>query len=204
MTEAQRKKFYFPAWRRAFDANWTKSGGVVLPRPDRRPSDELAAIEDMAARFARLAAREGRPTEEDYRHAANFVATAKLRQCLGGPAAKVRPKSSSTDFTTQETNHAVALFALLADSASLKAAMRWNNPQLAEEDQIRASLEAIARRNPAYVSALARSPRFGGCLDWRRLEFAQLKQLLLTLQNRTNAQRPPVPGKLEYVKKGSA
>ena len=200
MTEAQRKKFYFPAWRRAFEANWTKAGGVVTARPDRRPSDELTAIEDLAARFARVAAREGRPTEEDYRHAANFFATADLRQKLGGPAARVRPKSSTKDMTSQETNHFVRGCKLIAGTATLADVMAWNNPRLAEEDHLR---EAIARYNPAYVSALARSARFGGCLDWRKLEFAQLKQLLLTLQNRTNAQRPAA-GKLEYVKKTNA
>jgi hypothetical protein len=209
MTDKQRKCLYFPLWRRAFDANWTVGdGGVARPRPDRAPSEELDAIEDMAIRIARQRGADSPTGPEDYRHAANFVATAHLRQKLGGSAAKVRPKLSSTQFTTQETTHFAKLAKLLAGTATLADVMAWNNPLLAEVDRLRAAIRAF---NPAYVSALARGPRFGGCLNWEKLEYDQLKQLLLTLQNRDGAKRPNAAGpskgqpypKLEYVKKGN-
>ena len=211
MTPAQRKKLYFPLWRRAFEANWTVADGVARPRPERGYSDELDAIEDMVARLAHQAGRHGQPTEEDYRHAANYVATAHLRLKLGGTAATIRPKLSSTQFTTQETTHFAKLAKLLAGTATLADIMAWNNPALAEADRDR---EVIRRFNPAYVAALARSARFGGCLNWEKLEPEQLHQLRLTLQNRDGAKRANAhgpshgqtpaqqPTKLEYVKKG--
>jgi hypothetical protein len=168
MTPAQHKRFYLPAWSRAFAANWRRDRGTVA-RLDGRESFELLTAVETAA-VARAVRRFGRVVADDLRHACHEVA--------------LRRDKSSLDLTTGEANRVVALFDLLADPLDLKARVRWECPERAEEDALRV---AVRRFPAAYVAEVCRG-RFGTRF-WEQLRLPELRMLHVTLRERFKQRR---------------
>jgi class 3 adenylate cyclase len=168
MTQAQHKRFYLPAWNRAFAANWRRDRGTVARLDGRESTELLTAVETAAV--ARAVRRFGRVVADDLRHACHEVA--------------LRRDKSSLDLTTGEANRVVALFDLLADPLDLKARVRWECPERAEEESLRAAL----RRFPvAYVVQVCRD-KFG-TRYWEQLRLPELRMLHVTLRERFKQRR---------------
>lgn len=168
MTSAQHKRFYLPAWSRAFAANWRRDRGTVVRLDGRESTELLTAVETAAV--ARARQRAGRVSADDLRHAGHEVA-------LGHD-------KSSLDLTTGEANRVVALFDLLADPLDLKARVRWECPERAEEDALRV---AVRRFPAAYVARVCRG-RFGTQF-WEQLRLPELRMLHVTLRERFKQRR---------------
>ncbi|MFO1461235.1 MAG: hypothetical protein U1G08_17765 [Verrucomicrobiota bacterium] len=170
MTDAQAKRFYFPAWNRALKARWVRDRGTMLPREGAPALDLADQVEAIAT--SRAARRAGVVTAEDLRHGAHVVALGR--------------DLSSKDLTNAQTDRVVALFDLLADPDDLGARMRWDSPN----EDARRRLEWFAGNSgfsEAYVAAVC-SSKFS-TRDWRQLNDAQLRQLVVTLKNRARAKR---------------
>lgn len=168
MTEAQARRFYFPAWNRALRARWIRDRGTMLPREGAPALDLADQIETIAD--ARAKRRAGIVTAEDLRHAAHVVAFGR--------------DLSSKDLSNAQTDRVVALFDLLADPDDLGARMRWDSPN----EDARRRLEWAAGNSgfpEAYVAAVC-SSKFS-TRDWRQLNDAQLRQLVVTLRNRAKS-----------------
>lgn len=168
MTPAQHKRFYLPAWSRAFAANWRRDRGTVARLDGRESSELLTAVETAAV--ARAQRRAGRVSADDLRHAGHEVALGRDR--------------SSLDLTTAEANRVVALFDLLADPLDLKARVRWECPERAEEEALRAAL----RRFPAAYLEQVSAGKFG-TRHWEGLRLPQLRMLHVTLRERFKQRR---------------
>jgi hypothetical protein len=118
MTEAQKFKFYFPAWNRCVRANgwFTRDGAAVVD--EARLNEEgrkvlaIARQRSLATRHSPLA------TLDDLRHAAHIVA-------LGHD-------KSSEHLTNAEVDRVVCLFNLLANPNNLSAITQWGAYQRGE------------------------------------------------------------------------
>jgi len=117
MTEAQKFKFYFPAWNRCVRANgwFTQAGAAVVD--EARLNEEGRKVLTLARQIG--AARQHRPTIDHLRHAAHIVA-------LG------RDKSSE-HLTNAEVDKVVCLFNLLANPNNLTAITQWHAYQRGED-----------------------------------------------------------------------
>jgi len=168
MTEAQAKRFYFPAWNRALKARWVRDRGTILRRAD-SPANELAdQVESVAA--ARAARRQGMMTAEDLRHACHVVALGR--------------DLSSKDLTNTQVDRVVALFELLQDRDNLSAQMRWDSPAADARRRLEWAVEHSGFPE-AYVRHVA-SAKFSTAA-WESLPDHQLRQLVMTLKNRARA-----------------
>ncbi len=169
MTEAQRKRFYFPAWNRAFAANWESERGRLGARAGRRASEWLTAVIAAANELARQ--QHGAATADHLRHACHLVALGKNK--------------SSHDLTNAEIDRVVNLFALLEDPEDLDAVMKWQHPEIGERQRCVRWIESLAPY--ATIVAVARNNPFGADFDfgdWQSLEIPQLKWLGKTLRER--------------------
>lgn len=172
MTEAQARRFYFPAWNRAFAARWVRDRGTVLPRPE-APANALgdqvqAAADARAGRYRRNA------TADDLRHACHVIALGR--------------DLSSHDLTNAQVDRVVALFDLLADPDNLAARMRWDSPA----EDARRRMEWSVRHSgfpEAYIRHVSRGKFSTG--DWESLADWQLRQLVMTLKNRARTRIIP-------------
>lgn len=174
MTTAQQRRLYFPAWQAAAkNHGWHKSGGSM--RVEFFGTPELNALYQrvctIASERARASACAASP--DDYRHACHIVAFGE--------------DVSSSALTNKQLDRILALFRLLADPDDLRATLAWNNPQDEQRKRLLWWLKNNCRE--AYIVSISRE-RFGTD-DWESLDFPDLRQLHMTLKNRSAAQKPP-------------
>ena len=192
MTDAQKYKFYFPAWNRCARNNfWTMTKGRLNAEPQENPLiPELAAVWTYALQIARDEHRGVVP--DDLRHACHIVAIGRDK--------------SSEKLTNREVNRVVELFDMLADPDDVTARMRWENPELAEKQGL---IKSIKEKAPEDYIRKISEDKFG-TMSWEDLDVHKLRQLVITVTNRRptwSGPRPktftprPAIQKLEYIKK---
>lgn len=172
MTEAQAKRLYFPAWSRAFTANWFHDRGTAIRR-EGRFCQELDRVEAVAAERARQ--RSCRVSANELRHACHLVAMGHDK--------------SSLDLSNRELDQVLALFRVLADPDDLSARIALDHP----EQDARRRLEWAVRNcglPEAYVRAVC-SSKFG-TNDWCGLDDVPLRQLMITLKSRAKVRQAAV------------
>jgi hypothetical protein len=185
MTEAQQKRFYFPAWNKCADANdWRMAKGRFIGRRSAPlgTAPDICAVYDQVFAFAeQLAAAEHRGLKpDDLRHACTMVVTGK--------------NQSSSNLNNREVQRVVDLFDLLRDPTNLDFVMRWVNPEVSERKNLVKAIKQKAEE--AYICAIAKD-RFNGQFEypfWEDLPINLLKQLAMTLNNRNRAYAKPVEG----------
>jgi hypothetical protein len=183
MTKAQQTRFYFPAWSRAWKANWRTVKGRVEVAPGRRPCliqethgeplvDYTRAIEALATRSAQ---KEHRAlTADDLRHACHIFA-------LGSD-------KTSAALTNLETDRVVNLFRLLADPDDLDAVLALLSPELGTVKRLLWYLEHCCQQ--PYVETIA-ADEFG-THDYRSLSPTKLHDLVRTMKHRPAGNLPSV------------
>jgi hypothetical protein len=193
MTDAQRKRLYFPAWQRAFAAGWRLEKGVIRPQPDAPETPPRQHTWAIGVRLARAALR--RITPDDLRHAANALALQRAREYRAGLPEGTGP----LDLRPEAVGHA-ALDALsldlvlcwchrLRDETALDALIDWQHPENLERARMEKNLELHAV--PGYVAHLC-SAKFGTS-DFYSLDWSTFRELYITLKNRPAAWRRPRP-----------
>ena len=176
MTEAQQKRFYFPAWRKCAEANdWGEERRRLVrgaaesaaeirtwPEPAREAGLQVLEYAEQLARQEHRAV-----TAADLRHGCNLVATKGRR-------------SGSEEMSNSETNRVVCLFRLLSDPDNLDFVMAWLNP----EESDRKSLAAFIRKQApeATLTAIARNAY--GTVFWEDLEASKLRWILGQVKGR--------------------
>ncbi len=172
MTDAQKYKFYFPAWTACVRANgWRKERGRVVLDGGASRNDELAKVLTFATQRALQAGRS--LAVDDLRHGCHWLA-------LG------RDKSSA-DLTNADLDRVVNVFELLTDPDNLAVRLKFDAYLRGEDPGAIARVEYFIRRCPdAYVRALS-AGKFG-TRQWENLTISQKKQLSMTLANRKPAQ----------------
>lgn len=173
MTTAQQRRLYFPAWGEAFSAVWFRDHGTVRRKEGVSPSIWIISVEDTAAAAARRV--HGLVYADGLRHAAHVVALGR--------------RVSSSDLSNKELDRVLVLFALLKDPEDIDALIRWAHP---DQDARRRLLWAVQNVGwpAAYIAHVARAKY--GQSDPEQLNDAQLRQLLVTLKERTK-RRPAQP-----------
>jgi hypothetical protein len=148
MTIAQRKRFYGPAWRTAWQACWIRDKGAILPRAGRHSAAEGSGlprpddVDRIAADFARS---EIRPVNEsDLRRACRLIS-------LG----KDIPDAADLG-NGHEVERVVCCFKLLANPDDIGAGMTWTNP---DRDSTRRWIHGIRRSgfSDTYIQSVASS-----------------------------------------------
>lgn len=177
MTTAQQRRLYFPAWNAA-----AKNHGWLTKNPP--PRVEFFGNRDINDLYQRIwtialeraAAAASTPTGDSFRHACHLVAFGKDK--------------SSSQLTNRELDRILALFKLLADPDDLAATLAWNNA----DESARKRLLWYLRNEcvESYVVEICRQ-KFGTD-DWEALDYADLRQLHMTLKNRPRAQRVALHG----------
>jgi hypothetical protein len=171
MTEAQQRKFYFPAWNRAAGRHdWVMRGGRLVGK--RLDVFGLAQVNGLYQRVWAAAAERALQghrgvTAEDLRHGCHVVA---LGQDKG-----------SGDLTSGECDRVVCLFRLMADPDDLDAQIAWEHPEEGEKKRLKWVIGQAAPE--AYISAISKD-RFGTIFWETDLSAGQLRQLLMTLKGR--------------------
>jgi hypothetical protein len=194
MTTNQQRRLYFPAWQLAAkNHGWHKpSVAPSLHRPIAFfGTPELNPIYQRIVQIAheRASARPSQckmanaqcsmlnevppPSPDDYRHACHLVAFGR--------------DLSSSALSNAQLDRILALFKLLADPDDLAAWLTWNNPQ----ESARTRLLYWLRNNcvESYIVQLSRE-RFHTA-NWESLDYADLRQLHMTLKNRQNSRKTP-------------
>jgi len=173
MTEAQRKRYYFPAWQAAAGRlGWRMRGGRLEADLAAQYTEAQAEAApearspgwDMRMQVIAIAEAQARQlhravTADDLRHACNLVAS----------QGRV---DGSDRLRHAEVTRAVQLFRLVADPDDLAAVTDWDEPdEAARRDLVRWMERQPARRVEAY-RAIARNrwpdearPWTGRCLD---------------------------------------
>lgn len=197
ISDAQRRRLYFPAWRRAFSATWTVApSGRITPKTaegSETPENEFRnAIEAVAGRYAAAEARG--VTETDLRHAANALALQRARSWRAGSPQPLPPdmeSSSSRKLDGLGLGLFLALCNLLEEPTWLGTAqapglMDWEDPGRIERGRILWRLDH--QTSPGYAAALSRD--LYGTRDYHQLPFADLVELERLLRERPKAWRP--------------
>lgn len=178
LTEKQHKRFYFPAWNRAFAACWRCDKGRILPHPDRilhvlpadpgqTPIDYYEAV--MALAKDRAAKHHRAPTTDDLRHACHQYAIGKDK--------------SSWDLTNPELNRVVTLFGLLAEPNNKTLQDQYVNPPKIDR---KTHLWYLNNRcQHPYVVKISQDEY--GTPDYHTLTDENLHNLVRTLKNRPHA-----------------
>ena len=196
MTEAQKKRFYFPAWGRCAEAmDWRMEKGRLIvtlagqrteisgwPGPAREAG--LSVLD-----YAAAAAAEGRRrvTAEDLRHGCNLVAT-------GGR------ESSSERLTNKEVNRVAVLFRLLREPEDLDAVIEWLHPENADKRSLLSYLRKLAGED--VLVAIARNA-FGTSLI-EGLEEQQLRWMLKQVKGRPKGEPRTLNGDRGQDARGTA
>ncbi len=168
MTEAQQRRYYFPNWNSAFNANWRREKCRVLKLEGRIEGDWVRKVEALAQQIALQHHRA--PTADDLRHACHALA-------LG------RDKSSA-DLDNREVDRVVTLFRLLADPDDLDAVTNWDYPEIAARKRLVYAINSAAPH--AYIDTICRG-KFSQIYEppfWEDLPIGALRHLALTLRNR--------------------
>lgn len=168
MTEAQSKRFYFPAWNRCAATN-----GWVSVRSIRDNREANAARSEWHGRVWKAAeelAERGRCTVD-----ARVLRLACHVVALGSPV-------SSKKLTTTALNRAVALFRLLTDPECLAYIIEFQDPCITRS---RVLIKKIQAQCPeAYVRHVSQD--LFGRPDWQGLKADQLLGLARKLAARTD------------------
>jgi hypothetical protein len=182
LTEAQQRRFYFPAWNSCAVANkWFMTRGRLnadlaeqtiayasWPEPGRELYSKVVCL------AGELAGREHRATvPDDLRHACNIVAAG-------------RQGSGSLD--NKQTNRVVCLFRLLQDPEDLNAIMNWLNPDQADQK----SYVAYLRKCGHEAAIISISVNAYGTRQWEDLPIEKLRWLCKQLKERTKSFHRPV------------
>jgi len=189
MTPLQSRRLYFPAWGRAAKRRgWILHEGRLLADLDAPlwlPADHdlttlLPVIHTRARELAAATRRAVLP--DDLRHACGIIVTGK--------------NLSSTRFTSEQTNRAVALFNLLSDPENMAFIAAWSDPDTAARASYIHTISTHATE--AYTVKIARdkfSPRDFDGTFWQKLPTPFLYQLMLTIRKRQPTRRlaPPAP-----------
>lgn len=194
MTSPQLKRIYFPAWGRAFAANWqTVRGRIERTAPDTEWNTGVESVAEALARQAHSGL-----TADLLRHACNALAIRRARQHRAGDGRGVQfdwGHTSSADLQDRydlSLGLFLALCDLLVDADFIGKPDRpggrlaWDQPDLIERAWL---LDVIRDRcEPGYVATLCASIYQRGHLEL--LGTPQLKDLYRTLGQRRNAWRP--------------
>ncbi|HSM84591.1 MAG TPA: hypothetical protein VLT16_00510 [Candidatus Limnocylindrales bacterium] len=176
MTEAQQKRFYFPAWNACARVNdWRMVQGRLVADLRRQraeaqgwPETAREVMLQVLDYAEQLAAQEHRAaTAADLRHACNLVATQGRR-------------SSSEDLDNKQTNRVVVLFKLLQEPEDLDAIMGWLHP----EESDRKGLANFIRKQAPEATLVAIAKHAFGTIFWEDLEHGKLKWLLKQVKGR--------------------
>jgi hypothetical protein len=182
MTDAQRKRFYFPAWQSCAEANdWIMVGKRLLadlveqrghvdgkcPEPWR---EAFVQVLDYAEQLARQEHRA--VTADDLRRGCNLAATGGRR-------------SSSGQLNNREMTRVTVLFRLLTEPENLQAITEWLHPELADK---RSLVELLLKRAPA-ATLIAISRNAFGTIYWEDLDGSRLRWLLRELKDRKSEQQ---------------
>ncbi|HTI72290.1 MAG TPA: hypothetical protein VMF06_20115 [Candidatus Limnocylindria bacterium] len=168
MTEAQRKRFFFPNWTKAFDGQWIRDRGFILPRPGRHSPPELVQVEALADQIAREEHRV--PIDKDFRHAAQTLAIGKRKDTI--------------KLTTAEQDRCVFLFRLLANPDDIEARINFDHRFAVDRQRLETSI-VNTMLGEAYLQTI--------CLgrwkthDWRGLPDDQMLQFAFTACQRARA-----------------
>ena len=212
MTEAQQKRFYFPLWREVQNANnWHMIKGRLMPEGarvetfGRAEADRLYQAVWIAAEALALENHRA-VTADDLRHACSVVALNPPPPPLKGQGANhlihdfhlpsvqsaksVDSPISSKELTSKQLNRVAALFRVLIDPDNLDYIIAWDHPEKADAASIVAQLKKLA--DEPYINKIA-TDRFRRLFTppfWEDLPLSQLKQLLWTVKNRVQQDRP--------------
>jgi len=145
MTEAQRTRFYFPAWGKACHANdWHMVKGRLLAKRAKQHGvpDVDALYQSIWNAAEALALQAHRAvTAEDLRHACHVVAVGRDK--------------SANDLTNGEVDKVVNLFRLLAEPDDLDAILAIQHPENSERTRL---VHSLKKRAPeAKLLAIARN-----------------------------------------------
>jgi hypothetical protein len=177
MTPRQHKSFYFPAWNKCARAQgWHTQAAIQNPQSS-IPNPQFAALlaSQILVAAAQLARADHRGlTPSDFRHACTIVALGQDK--------------SSLALTNREVQRVVDLFRVLAEPENLSAIAHWNDPELAEKENLIGAAQAKAPA--AYVMAILKD-RFHSTV-MSDLSVRQLRLLCLTLNQRSAAWAKPV------------
>lgn len=168
MTERQQKRFYFPNWNAAFNANWRREKSRVLAVENRIESEWVRKVETLAQQLALQQHRA--PVADDLRHACHVVAISRDK--------------SSHDLSNAELDRVVTLFKLLANPDDLDAVMSWQHPENAERKRLVYAIKTAAPH--AYIDDICRD-MFAPIYEppfWEDLPIASLRHLSVTLKHR--------------------
>jgi hypothetical protein len=179
MTSKQ-EKYYWRLWGRVVAANdWrlVKGRWQVDVARNRAHSPLHARVWDAAA--ARAAQEHRAPTADDLRHGCHAVAAGRDK--------------GHAEFTNAEFDRFVSLAALLIDRDDIDASMQFAAPEIGERRRLVARIQSVAPE--AYVCEICRHRSDWDYHDpfWEDMPIAQLRQLLLTVKERTRAWTRPVP-----------
>jgi hypothetical protein len=193
MTDLQRKRLYFPVWRRAFGAAWqVEPSGRIIAAPDTADSDVREMIEGVAGSYA--AAEVRGVTESDLRHGANALAIQRARSWRlrsTAPLAATLESSSSRHMDALSLDLFLALCHLLEDPYWLgdekrAGLIQWEHP---ENLEVRRILRALDTRTSAGYAASICADRFG-TRDYHTLNYESLASLYRLVLDRPKAWRP--------------
>lgn len=164
MTKAQTKKFYFPAWTAAVQANGWHMEQCRLQLDESRLGVEGRAVVNFARQRA---ARDHRGiTLDDLRHGAHLYALGR--------------DISSSKLENREVDRVVTLFRLLARPDNLKARIAWDSPELAERDGLARYVATLAPE--AVILAISRNA--WDTAQWEDRNVSDLRWLVRTLKDR--------------------
>jgi hypothetical protein len=178
MTEAQQRRFYFPAWNTCSVANkwFMQRGRLAADLAEQReeystwpdPASEVYLKVVTAAEQLALQQHRG-VTADDLRHACNVVATGR---------------QSSGTLDNKQTNRVVSLFRLLTDPDDLDAVMNWLNPERLEAASFDSFL--LKRANEAAIIAIARNAGFLNQFetDWKSLPIEKKRWIAKKVKDR--------------------
>jgi hypothetical protein len=194
MTENQRKRLYFPAWGRAFAANWSWAGKrLTRTAPD---SEWNTLVETTAERHLGPECRATTP--DDLRHAANALAVARASGHRREP--RREGPARAADFVDRydlSLGLFVVLCGLLEDPDTLgnfrppSGRLAWTDPGLIERHYILGSMERRCRES--YVVRLVQDITRGQVSSPDDLDLPRLKAVWRTLGQRGNAWTDAAP-----------
>jgi hypothetical protein len=187
MTEKQRKYFYFPAWNRAFAANWTRVKGAAKAVEGRQDSDTLQEV--ICTARVLIGKATGPIAPDELRYACHALArrhTAAWKRGVDEAAIPLQCEPISSDgLDNFELEQCVWLFRLLEDPDDLDAGVHWVHP---ENDQRQRYLWYLDHKCLAGYVARVSADKYGTS-DHHSLSTECLRELTMTLKNRRGAGR---------------
>jgi hypothetical protein len=178
VTPLQRTRLYFPAWGKAFAANWSRASGRVVPVSPQPGGDWARKIEVLAEQSA--AAEFRAASVDDYRHASHVVGLGRAK--------------SSKALSNADLDRVLNLFRLLQDADQLAPAMALADPSTDERRRLLWAVSKCGFAQP-YIETVCRATQ--GTSEWQSLSNRSLGLLVATLRKRqasrqaAAAKRPP-------------